>query len=87
MNLYFSGALTFTQVTVNDDTVNDGSGNGDLTDMGVGGSFLVGKEWWVSTNWGLGVAGMLRLASMKVTDSDARMTATAFSILFSATYN
>jgi hypothetical protein len=59
--------------------------------MGVGASFMAGKEWWVSHDWGLGVAGQFRVAWMKAkaefAGSDDTMTATAFAILFSATYN
>jgi len=87
-NIYFSGTLAFSQVT--ESSHNSGSGNSgsiDLTEMGVGLNILVGKEWWVSHDWGLGVAGQLYVASMKMKYDDSRMTATALSVLFSATYN
>jgi len=86
LNLYFSGSLQFSRVTASD---NSGSSNdtADLTDMGFGASFMAGKEWWVSSNWGLGAATMLHFASMKLNGYDGRMTATGVSILFSATYN
>jgi len=54
---------------------------------------LVGKEWWVSDNWGLGVSGQMILASLAGRDPDVtlgvvpRWHATAFCLLFSATYN
>ena len=95
LNMYFSGTLAFSQVTASDTSGNSSdsaNANQDWTEMGIGASFMVGKEWWVSHDWGLGVAGRLHLASMKTkqefaaTTSD-RMTATAFSVLFSATYN
>jgi hypothetical protein len=87
-NLYFSGTFAFSQVQANDNSSSRSSNSSvDITDMGVGASFMVGKEWWVSSNWGLGVAGLFHLASMKMKDMDTRMTATAFSVLFSATYN
>ncbi len=31
---------------------------------GLTGRFSVGKEWWVSSNWGLGLAGELLLGRM-----------------------
>jgi hypothetical protein len=87
-NMYFSGTVAFSQVSESDSGSNSSNNNSvDLTDMGVGASFMVGKEWWVSSNWGLGVAGLLHVASMKMKDVDTRMTATAFSVLFSATCN
>jgi hypothetical protein len=89
LNLYFSGTLAFSQVTTSRSSSSSGSSNDstDVTDMGIGGAFMVGKEWWVSHDWGLGVSGLLHLASMKMKYVDTRMTATAVSILFSATYN
>jgi hypothetical protein len=48
---------------------------------------MVGKEWWVSANWGLGVAGIVHLASMKSTNEDSRVTAETLSLVLSATYN
>ena len=88
MNMYFSGTLAFSQVTASTSNNSDSSNNtADLTEMGIGASFMVGEEWWVSHDWGLGIAGMLHLASMKMKTTDSTMTATAFSLLFSATYN
>ena len=49
--------------------------------------FMVGKEWWVSANWGLGVAGIVHIASMKLPNTDSRATADALSLVLSATYN
>lgn len=87
-NLYFSGTLAFSQVTRSTDhSTSDSSDTTDLTDMGVGLGLTVGKEWWVSQNWGLGFAGLFHLASMKMKNVDTRMSAAALSILFSATYN
>jgi hypothetical protein len=87
INLYLSGAVTLSRVYADDSQSSSSSSNVDLTDTGVGGSFMVGKEWWVSDNWGLGGALMLHLASMKMKDIDARMSAASVSFLFSATYN
>jgi hypothetical protein len=86
LNMYFSGSLSFSQVTADDNT-NSSSDSVDMTDMGLGASLVAGKEWWVSSNWGLGAAAMFRYASMKMADYDTRMSATGISVLFSATYN
>jgi hypothetical protein len=92
-NLYFSGTLAFSYVSETDSSNSNNSNSSvDLTEMGIGLSFMVGKEWWVSHNWGLGAAGLLHVASMKTKDQIAgttpnNMTATALSVLFSATYN
>jgi hypothetical protein len=91
-NLYLSGAISLSQVTANDNSNNSSSSNNstDLTDFGFGLSLTVGKEWWVSTNWGLGISGMFRYASMKLNNtyySEGDMTAMGFALMFSATYN
>jgi hypothetical protein len=88
-NLYVSGTLAFSQVTANNSGSSFESSDGNnVTDLGFGLAVTVGKEWWVSQNWGLGVAGVLHVApSLKVQSIDARMSAEGISILFSATYN
>ncbi len=85
INLYLSGTLTFTQMSFSDSYSNATSD----TNVGIGFSFTVGKEWWVGRDWGLGLAGQLQLASMgdNVGGYSTRMTAEVFSLLFSATYN
>lgn len=60
------------------------------TDNGYGINLMIGKEWWVSDNWGLGVAGQLLYTSCPDpsglgTTSDYKTT--SLGILFSATYN
>jgi hypothetical protein len=86
LNLFFSGTLTLAQVTASDSSDSSNT-SGDVTDYGFGASLMIGKEWWVSTNWGIGASTMLHFASMKVNGYDARMNATGLSVLFSATYN
>jgi len=86
LNLYFSGTVSLSNVSLSDTSMNS-TGGGDLTDFGFGAGLMVGKEWWVSSNWGLGAAALARFASMAMKDYDARMTATGISLLFSATFN
>jgi hypothetical protein len=48
---------------------------------------MVGKEWWVTPDWGIGIAGQFHIAAMHDPTVDAQMRANVFSLLFSATYN
>jgi hypothetical protein len=86
LNVHFSSTVSLSWLTLSD-TSSNSNGSSDFTDHGFGGSFAAGKEWWVSSNWGLGAATVVRFASMKLKDYDARLTATSISLLFSATYN
>lgn len=83
-NVYLYGAAAGVQLDLsdaNDNTVYE-------TKFGLGFQLGVGKEWWVSDNWGLGVAGELVGASMPdKNDSSVKWTGGSFSVLLSATYN
>jgi hypothetical protein len=84
INLYLSGTLALSRFWTY-----DGNGNQlDTSKIGLGLDLQVGKEWWVSRDWGLGIAAQLVGSSMK-DQSDPTLTwsAGAFSLLFSATYN
>jgi hypothetical protein len=87
VNLYLSGTLTFTQVSFSNTYSGYPAGDSNL---GVGLSFMVGKEWWVTRDWGFGIAGQLHVATMRDTPTpgvDTRLRTAGFSLLFSATYN
>lgn len=84
-NVYLSGTLTFSKLSFSD--TYDPYGYTEDTDLGIGGAFSVGKEWWVARHLGMGVAGQIHLASMKDSVRDTRLTATAFSVLFSLSFN
>ena len=45
----------------------------------------IGKEWWVSDNWGLGVGGFGYFG--EIPGDDGTIKNTAFGLFFSATYN
>jgi hypothetical protein len=87
-NFYLAGTLLANQIELD-----DSSGTLGKSEFGVGLEGLAAKEWWVSDNWGLGVAGQLLWASMKDNDNgiltgvQGRWTTLSFSLLFSATYN
>jgi hypothetical protein len=85
LNLYLSGTLLLQQVQLSDS--NDSSNSVALTNTGIGCSLMVGKEWWVSADWGIGVAAQLLLGSAKDHYSDARWTSRGVAIMFSSTYN
>jgi hypothetical protein len=62
------------------------------SDLGFGVNASVGKEWWVSENWGVGAALQFMAATMKdhqvfAGDSKPTWTAIGFALLFSATFN
>jgi hypothetical protein len=82
INLYLAGNIGMGSLS--------GDG-GDLegleTDSGLALNFLVGKEWWVSGRWGLGVAGAFGYHSFPDKDVDENWTGTNFSLLFSVTFN
>jgi hypothetical protein len=93
-NVYFSGTLLATTLSWRENSDDPGVDDTSYsTELGFGFEGLVGKEWWVSDNWGLGAAAQLIVASMK--DKSAldvggpvpRWNALAFSLLFSATFN
>jgi hypothetical protein len=83
LNLYLSGSLLLQQ-TLLVKSYSDGS-DGQLA-TGLGLSFMVGKEWWVSSDWGLGVAAQLFVASARDQSGTTWNTGT-LAILFSATWN
>ena len=55
------------------------------TDAGLAVKGAGGREWWVSDNWGLGVAGSILLGSVR--DGDVDMPTALVSVELSATYN
>jgi hypothetical protein len=83
-NMYLSGTLLFCGLSLSDTDSNESFAQ---TDTGVGTVFTFGKEWWVSTDWGIGASGQMSFASMKAKNADYRWTTVTASLLFSATYN
>ena len=82
-NMYVSGTLSWGQLTVQQDGEEVAE-----TEFGPGLSLMVGKEWWVSPNWGVGGALQVYGGRMKDKGENAPTWATqAIAIAFSATYN
>jgi hypothetical protein len=84
LNLYLSSTLFLEKVLL----VKSYAVGSEMqfTNAGLGLSLMVGKEWWVSGDWGLGVAAQLFLASAKDRDG-TKWESGALAILFTATYN
>jgi len=84
-NLYLSATFGLAGFAAND----GGAGvKVDSSKSGAAFDFMVGKEWWVSRDWGLGIAGELMAASLKDKNVPGlTWSASGLSILFSATYN
>ena len=79
-NFYFSGSLNFVALKADLGVVEVES------DTGVGIDFLIGKEWWVSANWGIGVAGQFVYALVP-SEWDTTHHSFGAAVLFTATYN
>lgn len=81
-NFYFSISPALTRATL--------AANGTTTDtnLGFGLRAGIGKEWWVSENWGIGLVGHLSASSNHDSGtSDATWQSVGVSLAFSATYN
>ena len=61
------------------------------TDIGMGINLSIGKEWWVSDNWGIGVAAQLSTTVIPdknlTTGEELELRTRSIGILFSATFN
>jgi hypothetical protein len=84
-NIYFTGAVGQAQSTIKY------KGTEYKMDKGYGFNVILGKEWWISDNWGLGLAAQYLYT--KCPDSPAvngvtpDVNATSYGLLLSATYN
>jgi hypothetical protein len=84
INLYLSATFGLAGFTAHD----NGGFKVDSSRSGSAFELMLGKEWWVSRNWGMGIAGELFTASLKDKNVPGlTWSAGAASILFSATYN
>jgi hypothetical protein len=85
VNVFISGTIAAMAFTAT-----DSDGNNQIeTNTGVGFQGMVGKEWWIADEWGLGVAGEI-IAAGSMTDksnSAVKWHGTTFSLLLTATFN
>jgi hypothetical protein len=80
-NVYVSGAVLLARL----------EGNGSRTSLGPGLDLNVGKEWWISSNWGMGLTLQIVTARMAgdLTNamSDSTWRTTGLGVVGSATFN
>ena len=82
-NVYVSATLGGGQV----EFAQSGGGT-TSTDWGFAFDFIVGKEWWVSDNWALGLSGDVGFHNVPdASVSGLNWSGHNFAILFSATFN
>jgi hypothetical protein len=81
-NIYFAGTLAMAQLTVQENGEEVGE-----SDFGPGLSLMAGKEWLVSSKWGVGLGAQLFFGSMPEKDADYSWTTTAFALVGTASYN
>ncbi|HWV38624.1 MAG TPA: hypothetical protein VN033_09110 [Vulgatibacter sp.] len=79
VNLYLSGSVLLMRATV------DEPFQVEESDQGMGLKLAVGKEWWVSRDWGLGVAAFGTFG--RIPHAKATIGASNVGIAFTATYN
>jgi hypothetical protein len=81
-NVYFSISPSLTRMSTSL------SGSSASTNWGFGARAALGKEWWVSDHWGLGLVGHLSMSfNQDQGTNPPTWTSWAFTAAFSATYN
>lgn len=81
LNLYLAGAIGIGQASISVE------GTTFEADWGLAVNALVGKEFWVGDEWGIGVAAQLIWSNVPTEVDTVDASYFAFNILFSATYN
>jgi hypothetical protein len=90
VNAFIGGSLVLARFSL-DDTSGEESRTLAESDTGFGLNLVGGKEWWVSDNWGVGVAG--QFFGARVPDKEEIMGSKptwwlfGFSVAFTATFN
>jgi hypothetical protein len=56
-------------------------------DIGFASDVTIGKEWWVSDSWGMGVAGGLGFHSVPFTTTEVNWSGVSVGVRFTATMN
>jgi len=80
-NIFFTFSLEATRATL------EVSGSSGSSEYGFGTNVSIGKEWWVSDNWGLGIALVGNYSRMKDKGVDNMLSNIYVGLAFSATYN
>ena len=86
-NVYLYATPSATRLTVTNES--GGTTSTATSEWGFGLRLGIGKEWWVSDHWGVGVTAWYGYSSNKDSSASGAPTWTtnAFGINFSATYN
>ncbi len=80
-NVYIAATPSVAQLSLHNDQ------SSDETKWGPALRLAVGKEWYVSRHWGLGLAGVLHLASNKPEGGGPTWSTVGGGVVFSASYN
>ena len=88
-NVYLTGSIALASGSLK--SYGKSYGHKTESEAGYGINVAVGKEWWVSNNWGIGVAGQLFHTVLSdenpITGEVFDLKTTSLAILFSATFN
>lgn len=83
-NIFLSGSIGIAGFVV--DAESDGDVDG-ASKAGFGFQVAVGKEWWISDNWGIGIEAALVYGSADDKNDAGEMSGLALNVMFSATFN
>ena len=81
LNLYISGSLGSGTLSLEEPGGEGETNSGPVFDL------TIGKEWWVSSRWGLGAAASFGYHSIPEKGADDNWSGTSFVLRFSATMN
>ena len=82
-NYYVSGSVGTALFTMEDDDDYIKASSS----LGIGFQLLAGKEWWISENWGIGIAVAMSYGSADDKDDTGEMSAFGINFFITATYN
>lgn len=86
LNLYLAAALGISYLVITREKVQEGVAIEPFDPgVGFGAELVLGKEWWVSDNWALGVAASGTY--LRVPDDDAWWNLWNAALMFTVTYN
>ena len=85
INVFLSGSIGLASFILQDNG-DDGNIEGS-TEEGLGFQVAVGKEWWVSDIWGLGVSAAFTYGSAEDKHDAGDASAYGINVMFSATFN
>lgn len=85
-NVFVSATLAASQIRMSGASRSDGGGT-ETSNWGPSVSLMLGKEWWVADDWGLGVAGQIFVSKLADSLDGPGWTVVSGGVAFSATYN